>query len=132
VETLAGLESGGIENHPQDESRATFAPKLTPDDRLLRWERPAAALANQIRGLAPAPGATTRYRGRVLKVFRAEATTEPATAPGTLIEGSRKEPLVATADGALRLLEVAPEGRRRMSGAEFVRGYRPVRGERLG
>jgi methionyl-tRNA formyltransferase len=78
-----------------------------------------------------AAGRHTTFRGEGLTVFRAEAV--PATGePGTIVEVGAAGFVVATADGGFRPLELAPAGRRRMSGADLVHGYRPEIGERLG
>ena len=131
VESVGLLGSGGAEPRPQDHAAATFAPRLGPSDRVLDWTRPAAALVNLCRALSPRPAATTTFRGEGLKVFRAEAV--PATGePGTIVEVGATGFVVATADAGFRPLELAPAGRRRMSGADLVHGYRPEIGERLG
>jgi methionyl-tRNA formyltransferase len=93
---------------PQPEQGATYAPKITPADRELDWSRPPRELHNRIRALSPHIGARGEVGGRRLIVWRAR----PA-GPGAR--------LVA---GGLELLEVQPEGRRRMSGDEYLRGLR--------
>jgi methionyl-tRNA formyltransferase len=134
VHTLDGLEQGGLAERPQDGGRATWAPKITPADRVIDWSATREAVHRRVRALSPEPGAETRFRGRVLKVFRmrlAPAGSMELGSPGTIItrEGGL---LVGTGDGYVDLVEVAPEGRRRMSGEEFVRGFRPAGGETLG
>ena len=137
VETLDGIEQGTIEERPQDESAATFAPKLKPQDRRIAWERNASDVLRQIRAMAPEPGAETSLRGRTLKVHRASVARDAIASegdgdPGEIVVASTETVAVATAHVPVVLEEVQPEGRRRMSGAEFVRGYRPRLGERLG
>ncbi|HXF56588.1 MAG TPA: methionyl-tRNA formyltransferase [Actinomycetota bacterium] len=134
VETLDRLEAGTVEERPQDHAAATLAPRLTPEDRVVDWGEDAEAVVRRVRALAPDPAAVTRFRGRVLKLFRARAVPVPdgAGPPGTVALVSADGFAVAAGRGAVRLEEVAPEGRRRMSGAEFVHGYRPRVGERLG
>jgi methionyl-tRNA formyltransferase len=134
VETLDGLENGSVTERPQDEARATHAPKLTAEDRVIRWDEAAEHVVRRVRALAPDPGATTTFRGKVLKVLRVSVGTvePPADPPGSIRVGADGDPSVVAIDGVVRLLDVAPEGRRRMSGAEFVRGYRPKVGEVLG
>lgn len=94
--------------HPQPEAGATYAAKLTPADRELDWSRPAVENLNRIRALAPHIGARGEVLGRRVTVWRA--------AP--------RGPDAALAVDGLELLEVQPDGRRRMSGAEFLRGVR--------
>jgi methionyl-tRNA formyltransferase len=131
VETIDLLAEGGTAPRPQDEEGATYAPKLGPDDRRLDWASPATALVARCRALSPEPGATTSFRGRPVKVFRARAV-EAEGEPGRITAVSKDGFVVATSAGGFRPLELAPEGRRRMSGADFVHGMRPEVGERLG
>jgi methionyl-tRNA formyltransferase len=131
VESVDLLGSGRAVPRPQDHSAATVAPRLGPEERALKWSRPAEVLVNRCRALSPQPAATTIFRGDGLKVFRAEAV--PATGvPGTIVEVGDAGFVVATADGGFRPLELAPAGRKRMSGSDLVHGYRPEVGERLG
>jgi methionyl-tRNA formyltransferase len=99
---------GDPEFVPQPRDRVTYAEKLSARDRELDWARPPEELLNRIRALSPHIGARGSVHGRTLTVWRAR----PAGPDAALV-----------ADG-LELLEVQPEGRRRMSGAEFMRGLR--------
>jgi methionyl-tRNA formyltransferase len=130
VDTVDRLAAGELEETPQEHALATYAPKLSPEDRWLDWTRPAEELVRRVRALAPDPAASARFRGDVLKVFRA-APHEGDGVPGSIVGAGPEGLLVATGDGALALLEVAPAGRRRMSAAEFIRGYRPEIGASL-
>lgn len=133
IDTLDRLAAGELKGRPQDDAEATFAPKLRPEERVIDWTQSATQIVNQVRALSPAPGASATFRGKNLKVMRATADTEaPSTAPaGTIAIVSKEGLAVATSEGLVRLEEVALEGRRRMSGAEFVRGHRPDVGEPL-
>ncbi len=130
VETVSRLESGDLAERPQDSSGATMAPKLGKADRDLDWSEPAGAVVRRVRALAPEPGATARYRDKVLKVFRAHPV-EGSGPPGEVALVSNDGLAVAAGEGLVALDEVAPEGRPRMSGGEFVRGYRPEPGQAL-
>ena len=130
VETLAGVASRSLVARPQDERQATFAPKLV--DREISWSQAAAEVANFVRALSPQPGASTRFRGEVLKVFRAEVVSDERGSPGRILAAGKDGVTVAAGDGAVRLLEVAPAGRKRMSGSDFVLGYHPAPGDGLG
>jgi methionyl-tRNA formyltransferase len=132
LETLDLIASDRAVPVPQDDRAATVAPKLGPRDRRLDWSGSARELVNRIRALAPEPGAVATFRGANLKVLRAEAIERPTRLdPGTVTEVDRGGFAVATGEGELRPIELAPAGRRRMTAAEFVRGHRPVVGERL-
>jgi len=131
VETVDLLASGAAAPRPQDDELATFARKIGPGDRVLRWSDPARALVNRCRALAPEPAAATAFRGDRLKVFRGEAV-DGVGEPGRIVSVSKDGIVVATGDGGFRPLDLAPAGRRRMSGADLVNGLRPRVGERLG
>ncbi|MDP9342087.1 MAG: methionyl-tRNA formyltransferase [Actinomycetota bacterium] len=131
VRTLDLLAAGDLEPRPQEEEAATYAPKLSPEERWIDWSEEPDAVIRRIRALSPDPAASTTFRDRVLKVFRARAA-EGSGSPGTVLSAGKAGMLVAAGGGAVMPLEVAPEGRRRMSGEEFVRGYRPREGEVLG
>ncbi|HEV2251080.1 MAG TPA: methionyl-tRNA formyltransferase [Candidatus Limnocylindria bacterium] len=108
---------------PQDESRATWAPKLTTADGQLRLAEPAEALARRIRAMTPEPGAWTTFHGRRLGVLRATVTGGHGVEHGTLALRDGV-PHVAAGAGWLRLDEVQPAGKRAMSGADWARGLR--------
>jgi methionyl-tRNA formyltransferase len=139
VETLDALEAGQVEPRPQPDAGASLAPKVTGEEARLDFSRPAARLADAVRAFTPAPGAWTTHRGRRLKITRAApadqeraGSGETRLDPGRLAVGPGGRLLVGTADHPLELLEVRPEGRRAMSGAEFARGARLGPDEWLG
>jgi methionyl-tRNA formyltransferase len=136
VETLDALEAGQVEPRPQPEAGASVAPKVTAEEARLDFGWPAARLAAAVRAYTPAPGAWTTHRGRRLKVSRAAVAADPepgsTLGPGRLGLGADGGLLVGTADRPLELLELRPEGRRAMTGAEFARGARLGPDEWLG
>jgi methionyl-tRNA formyltransferase len=130
LDTVDRLAGGDLEPTPQDDALASFAPKLGPEDRWIDWNRPADEVHRRVRALAPDPGASTKFRGDVLKMFR--ATTRPESgAPGTVIEVGKDGFVVAAGAGSIAPLEVAPAGRKRVSAGDFVRGARLEVGERF-
>jgi len=131
VETADLFANGAVEPRPQDEAAATLTKLLGAEDRVLRWSEPARDLVNRTRAMAPEPGASARFRGDDLKILSAEAV--PAVGePGTIVDASKRGFVVATGEDGFRAIELAPAGRRRMRASEFVNGYRPAVGERLG
>lgn len=129
ADTISDVIAGAVDAVPQA-GEPTYAPKLTAADRQLDWETPAATIVRRVRAFAPDPGATTTWRGRVLKVFRAEGAPAVLGPSGTIVS-SRDEVRVSAGSGGVRLLDVAPAGRRRMPAVEWARGARFVTGERL-
>lgn len=130
VETVRHLEAGTVDARPQDETRATYAPKIFQEDARIPWQRPAEAVYNHIRGLAPYPGAWTLHDDTLLKVYRARIG-RGAGEPGEVIEAQDDRLTVACGEGALDLLEVQREGRQRVSAEAFLRGYDLRPGDRL-
>ena len=134
VEALRLIAAGRVPRIPQDPAAATYAGKLEKEHGRIDWAKPARELVNLIRAMDPWPSAYTTHRGRLLKVWRAAVTDESgAEEPGTVLDVRPGEGiLVAAGQGAVRLLEVQPEDRRRMSADEYARGARLRPGERLG
>ncbi len=130
VETLRGLEAGTITPVPQDHSQATLAPILKKEDGLIDWSQPARDIANRVRGLVPWPGAYTRFRGGTLQVWKCRRQNAECRMGELLVQG--RSLFAGCGDGAVELLEVQLEGKRRMSAADFVNGARIQPGEKLG
>jgi methionyl-tRNA formyltransferase len=123
---LRMLPDGGVPARPQDDRLATSAPRLRPEDRVLDWRGPADGIARRVRALSPEPGATTTFRGEPLKVLAAAVDRDPASGgpPATILSHDERGVRVATGSGSVRLIEVAPAGRRRMPAADWARGAR--------
>jgi methionyl-tRNA formyltransferase len=114
---------------PQNDSLATYAPRIDRDDARVDWTRRARTIWNMVRAYRGWPQAFTTFDGRHLKILRTSPTAGDGV-PGTVtVEGG--EPFVATSEGRLKLDEVQLEGRRAMSGAELVRGYPSLNGAKL-
>ncbi|QBI21547.1 methionyl-tRNA formyltransferase [Egibacter rhizosphaerae] len=132
-EALRGLVDGSITPRPQPEEGVSYAPKLTTEDARLAWSEPADAIDRVVRAFNPVPGAHTTWQGERLKVHRVTLVAAPTgaatPAPGTVLgvdepgEGLGG-PIVACGEGTVRLDEVQPAGKPRMSGAAFARGVR--------
>ena len=106
--------------------------KIRKDEARLDWTQPAVAIYAQVRAFNPWPVAETTWDGRQLRVWRCEC--EPLAvdaAPGTVLESSGGRIVVATGEGALRLLQLQQAGRRAMSAAEFLNAS-TLAGARLG
>lgn len=131
VETLAGLSSGSIIPVPQDDSQATLAPILTREDGQIDFARPAKVIYDRWRGFQPWPGAYTSLRGKKLILHRLYIAPDAGLAPGEM-HVAAGEIAVGCGEGAIALDEVQMEGKKRMSAAEFLRGFQVRSGERLG
>jgi len=131
VETLRGLQAGTVRPRPQNNSQASLAPILKKEDGLVDFSRSATEIFNRIRGFQPWPGAHTKFRGKSLQIVKAQPDTN-ATSPGELtLRGDRLS--VGCARGtALELQELQLEGKKRTTAHDFIQGYRPKPGERLG
>jgi len=131
VETLAGIEQRRIAPEKQDNALATYAPLLKKEDGRIDWTRDARALHNQVRGLQPWPGAATVFRGQALHIWRSRVWSgSSAGAPGSF--ASLKPLVVNCGTGALELMEVQMEGRKRIPAADFANGQRLAENEYLG
>ena len=139
VATLDGIESGELRPQPQPSDGISLAPKIGVQDARVDWGRPAIAIGRLIRACTPSPGAWTELDGSRLKlgpVTEAAVPGEPGTpglGPGEL-RVDRSGVLAGTGTGPVRLGEVQPAGKRRMSAGEWARGLRLDAGEpvRLG
>jgi len=135
VAVVDQLAEGTAHEEPQDASQATYAPKITREDGLIDWSKPARAIHDQVRGLYPWPHAYTFFRGERLIVLRTRV--EPAAAypprPGTVLHVSREAIPVVAGDGAVVVIDrLQPEGKRAMSAREFLAGRPVVPGVVLG
>jgi methionyl-tRNA formyltransferase len=135
METLRGLDAGRIAPRKQDEAKATLAPILTREDGRMDFSRPAMTIYNRWRGFQPWPGAWTLLGGRKLAVHRmlpTEVRGVRAARPGEVL-AEQGTLFAACGDGTwLELVEVQPEGKRRMTAGEFLRGHSVEDGVRLG
>jgi len=122
VETVGKIETGTAPRTAQDESQVTLAPMLDRELSPMDFTRPAQALHDQVRGLIPWPAATAQVGGVRCKIFA--TSVEPGTGrPGTVLEAGKGGLLVACGEGALRVLELQPDGGKRMRSADYLRGH---------
>jgi methionyl-tRNA formyltransferase len=131
IETLRSLTEGTISPQQQKNDQATLAPILKKEDGRIDFSRTAQEIYNRLRGFQPWPGAFTSFRGKVLNVTAAKPSSPEIRQAELLVEDARL--FVGCGNStALELLEVQPEGKKRISARDFVHGYRPETGERLG
>lgn len=133
VETMLRLEAGVLTAIPQDNSQHTLAPILKKDDGRIDFTRSAQEIYNRFRGFQPWPGAFTAFRGKTLAITGMKPLVPPHELPPAELDVFGNELWVGAGAGtAVQLVEVQPEGKKRMSARDFVNGYRPRAGERLG
>ena len=132
VETLARLHD--LTPRPQHDADATFAPVLNKEDGLIDWSLSAFAIERRVRGFQPWPNAYTSFNSKGLTIWSAEPATTTTTAkPGEIIVANHGELVVSCGDQtALRLIEVQPESRKRITVREFISGARLKVGDRFG
>ena len=138
VATLDGIESGELRAQPQPPDGVSLAPKIGVADARVDWALPAAAIGRLVRACTPAPGAWTEFDGARLKlgpVTELSRPGDPGTGPGAPrlgpgeLHADRAGVLAGTGTGPVRLGEVQPAGRRRMTAGEWARGLHLDAGE---
>ncbi len=135
IETIRRLESGDLAAVPQDDSLATKAPILKKEDGQIDWEWTASRIFNRMRGFTPWPGIFTGFRGKRLSITGATPHPadgdRPTSRPGELLVEKNAVRVQCGEGTRLELLEVQPEGKRRMSAPDFLHGHHPESGERF-
>lgn len=116
----------------QDNTQATLAPILKKEDGLVDWTRSAQQIYNRLRGFTPWPGAYTKFRGQQLTIVRARVESGVMVPAGTLYPEKRRLYAGCGEGTLLELLELQPEGKKRMAVEAFLNGYQPGPGERMG
>jgi methionyl-tRNA formyltransferase len=138
VKTLRQLKEGTLVAEAQDDSLATFAPRLDKELSPIDWRNPARKIHNQVRGLAPWPATTTHFRGQELKIVKTKLYTESpgekqieAGKPGTLHK-TNNGLLVSCGDGQLlQVLALQPASRASQDAKNWTNGVRLLDGECL-
>lgn len=135
LETVDAIACGEAPSTKQS-GKMTKAPKLTKDLARIRWDQTNLEIHNLVRGLSPLPGAFTLRNGKILKVYKIRLTDGvPRDAePGKMfrVENGDDSFAVATGSGAVEILELQPEGKRRMMASEYLKGHTLKIGEQLG
>lgn len=125
--TLKGIADGNLQPQPQGSAAGLpIAPKIFQDDCRIDWNRSAEEVHNHIRGLSPFPGAFTEWQGTVIKVYHSklvEATADEDATPGVFFRAAGNRLCVACGSGTLELLEVQPQGKKRMPASDFLNGW---------
>lgn len=149
VEALAKIEAGDVTPVKQNDADSCYAKMLNKSMGKIDWQMEAEKLDCLIRGLISWPGASAVYRGKTLKIWEEEAVSEQElmtweglpgqregtfagnAQPGTVIRVEKDAFFVQTGKGALKILAVQPEGKKRMAVKDFLLGYPVKPGETL-
>jgi methionyl-tRNA formyltransferase len=136
LEGLKLIETKKYKLIPQDDKKATFAPKLKKENGLINWNKSAREIYNLIRGCFNWPGAFTYYKGKLLKIYKAKVVGlsgyRVIGAPGEITQVSKEGSIVVAAGkGSLAIEELQIEGKKRMAAREFILGYRIVVGNKF-
>ena len=134
LEVLCEIEAGKCTPQKQDDALSTYAAKIEKADCLLDFSRSARELFWQIRALSPVPLAFTHQNGEIFKVVWARVVEDHGAHanPGTVLSLDHDEITVACGVGTLALLRVLPQGKGRMSAADYIRGRKIAKGDILG
>jgi methionyl-tRNA formyltransferase len=107
----------------QEDTHASYAEKLSKEEALLDFTKPAAALAREIRAFNPWPVSYLQLGTQQLKIWQAQVeVTEQTAVPGTVLRADKKGIAIATADGVLILQQFQPPGKKAMAAADFLNG----------
>lgn len=131
LETLSALQTGTIQPRKQDDAQATLAPILKKEDGKIDFSRSAREIYNRLRGFQPWPGIYTKFRGKNLQILNARPATEPVP-PGELNAGVDRLLIGCANKTSLEVLELQLEGKKRTPAKDFIHGYHPHQGEKLG
>lgn len=134
VRTLDLVFQGQAPREPQDHEQATYAPMLTGDDEVIRWNLPAEQIRNHVRGMDPWPGACARLSGETVKVWRVETVPSVAdeSEPGMVLSIDPDYGIIVQAGkNCVVIKELQPAGGRRMPVDAFLRGRRLTPGTLL-
>lgn len=136
VKTLTMLGDGTATRTKQDDSKSSYAKMLTKDMGCLDFTKDAVILERLIRGLNPWPSAFTKIQDKTLKIYVAEVVSEDvitfAAEPGTVVAVDKRSFTVRCGKGALRILNLQLEGKKRMDTSAFLLGYKIEIGMQLG
>ncbi|MBL1215305.1 MAG: methionyl-tRNA formyltransferase [Ignavibacteriae bacterium] len=122
IDTVYIIETGNVSLTEQDSTQATGAPKITKETCKINWNDSAESIHNLVRGLSPFPGAYFIKDGKQYKVYKTKIVDRQDLTPGNF-EQTKKELIVGCGKNAICILEIQPEGRKRMSAEQFVIGY---------
>ena len=134
IRVLDAMNEGRLTEKTQDEKNASYAPKVHREMCQVRWEQDAREVSALIRALDPWPGAFTTFAGREIKLFSSRVVAKKLqnTVPGRVAGKSQEGLMIETGRGLLQIGALQMAGKRRMTSADFVRGFPLPTGSILG
>ena len=135
VEAIELLEQGKLVPEKQEDSDSCYAPKIAKEMGRIEFSKSAAEIDRLIRGMTPWPSAYTGYQGKQLKIWKAvplETYDNKGRPGGEILEVSKNSVIVAAGKGAVEILELQLEGKKRMTTHDFLLGVKMLPGEMLG
>jgi methionyl-tRNA formyltransferase len=136
MKSLPGIVSGELLPIPQDESKVTYAKKLTSEERIIDWSQSAASIDRTVRCFSPRPGARTMFRGKWLKIIRGEVVNGSTNLDAGTVVDDKHLDIACGADSSgsasiYRMLELQPEGKKVMDADAFLHGAQLKKGDLL-
>lgn len=132
VETLPRIAERAIAALAQPDEGITYAHKISKQEAVIDWRHEALAIERQVRAFNPSPGASSALGNELVKIWHARASDEGAGTPGEILHFAADGIHVACGTGTLKIMELQKAGARRMSAADFMRGFPRAPGARFG
>ena len=133
IRTLEGLAVNRLRETPQEQTEATYAPKIDRGMSLITWEKPAEIISARIRALDPWPGAFTKLRGKDIKLFSSRVLNKDLIGKPGRVAGHEEGGLeVETGKGIIQIRELQVSGKKRLPFKDFLRGFPLDKGTLLG
>jgi methionyl-tRNA formyltransferase len=129
LQTVRLIELGKAQPRLQNDSLACSAPKIFKNDCRIDWKKSSQQIHNFIRGLSPCPASWTTHNGKTIKLYYTKIAEAQSQATGIVLQRTNDTLLVGTGNGAVSILEIQQEGKRRLGIEEFLRGYKIEAGE---
>lgn len=126
LKSIQAIKNKSYKLTSQDEKKVSFAPKLKKSDGLINWSNSAEEINDLIRGALPWPGAFTRYKGKLLKIYKADilSNSPVSLGLGEIMNISKEGIAVITGKDILVIRELQIEGKRKMRAEEFIAGHK--------
>jgi methionyl-tRNA formyltransferase len=131
LQTVRLIELGKAQPRTQNDSLACPAPKIFKEDCRIDWTKPSQQIHNFIRGLSPYPVAWTTHKRKTIKIFKTKLVDGRTGKAGSVLQRTNNTLYIGTGNGAVSVLEIQQEGKRRLGIEEFLRGYPIEQGEVL-